>query len=173
MSNKKSVSADLQGLTRLITDATIGLIDLVEDMHRRVVHPPFWPSTPIQYLITKIAGATYSNIRWSARLIGSGTDKVLGQLTTVLGEMESSDKKEAIRAVLNGVIGDYLEKNENPLKITMQFRYQAKAISIDSKSIEKAYPTINGKIILMVHGCCLNDIQWTRKEHNHGTALAK
>ena len=173
MSNKKSVSADLQGLTRLITDATIGLIDLVEDMHKRVVHPPFWPSTPIQYLITKIAGATYSNIRWSARLIGSGTDKVLGQLTTVLGEMESSDKKEAIRAVLNGVIGDYLEKNENPLKITMQFRYQAKAISIDSKSIEKAYPTINGKIILMVHGCCLNDIQWTRKEHNHGTALAK
>jgi len=25
----------------------------------------------------------------------------------------------------------------------------------------------------MVHGSCMNDIQWTRKEHNHGKVLAK
>ena len=173
MSNKKNTSSELQGLTRLITDATIGITDLVEAVHRRVVHPSFLPSTPIQHLITKIAGLTYKNIRWSARFIGSGTDKALEQLASVLGETEATDEREAIRSVLNGVIGDYLEKNENPLKITMQFRHQGKAIPLDSKSLDKAYPTINGKIILMVHGLCMNDIQWTRKEHNHGTVLAK
>jgi pimeloyl-ACP methyl ester carboxylesterase len=55
----------------------------------------------------------------------------------------------------------------------MQFRHQAKAIPLDPKSIEKIYPTINGKILLMVHGSCLNDLQWTQKEHNHGATLAK
>ena len=173
MSNKINTGADLPGLTRLITDATIGITDLVEAMHKRVVHPPFLPSTPIQHLITKIASITYKNIRWSTRFIGSGTDKALGHLTSVLGEIKATDQREAIRSVLNGVIGDYLEINENPLKITMQFRHQAKAILLNSKNLKKTYPTFNGKILLMVHGSCMNDIQWTRKEHNHGMALAK
>lgn len=173
MSNKKNTSADLQGLTRLITDATVGITDLVEAMHKRVVHPPLLPSTPIQNLISNIASITFKNIRWSTRLIGSGTDKALGQLANVLGETKATDEREAIRSVLNGVIGDYLEKNENPLKINMQFRHQGKAISLDHKNLKKIYPTINGKILLMVHGSCMNDIQWTREEHNHGTTLAK
>ncbi|PHR72489.1 MAG: permease [Lutibacter sp.] len=173
MSNKKKENSDLQGITRLITDATIGITDLVEDMHKRVVHPPFLPSTPIQHLITKVAGITYKNIRWSTRFIGNSTDKALGKLTSVLGEIKATDQREAIRSVLNGVIGDYLEKKENPLKINMQFRNQANTISLDSKSFAKTYPIINGKILLMVHGSCMNDIQWTRNEHNHGTTLAK
>jgi pimeloyl-ACP methyl ester carboxylesterase len=173
MADKIKTSADLQGITRLIKDATIGITDLVEAMHRRVVHPPFLPSTPIQHLITNIAGITYKNIRRNTQFISGSLDKVLGQLTPLLGEVKTTNEREAIRSVLNGVVGDYLEENENPLKITMQFRHQSKAIPLESKSLDEAYPAINGKILLMVHGSCMNDIQWTRKEHNHGAALAK
>lgn len=173
MSNKINNSTYLQGVTRLITDATIGITDLVEAMHKRVVHPPFLPSTPIQHLITNIAKITYNNIRWSTQVIGGSLDNVLGQLAHILGEIKTTDKEEAIRSVLNGVIGDYLEEKENPLKITMQFRHLSKSIPLNSKSIKETYPTINGKILLMVHGLCMNDIQWTRKEHNHGETLAK
>ncbi len=173
MSNKINESSDLQGLTRLITEATIGITDLVEVMHRRVVHPPFFPSTPIQHLISNIAGVTYKNIRWSTQFMGSGVDRALGHFAPALGEIGTTSESEAIRSLLNGVVGDYLEEKENPLKIIMQFRHKAKAILLDSISLEKAYPAINGKILLMVHGSCMNDIQWTRKEHNHGAELAK
>lgn len=173
MPNKKKLSSELQGLTQLITDATIGITDLVEAMHQRVIHPPLLPSTPIQHLITDIAGATYKNIRWSTRLVGSLTNKALEQLSTLLGQIESTDAREAIRSVLNGVLGDHLEKNENPLKIAMQFRHEAKPIALDPKSIDSTYSNISGKILLMVHGSCMNDILWTQNEHNHGTALAK
>ncbi len=173
MSNNKNTSSDLQGLTRLVTEGTIGIVDLVEAMHRRVVHPPLLPSTPIQHLITKIAGFTFQNIRWSTQLIGSGLDKVVGQLVPVLGQIKSTDEREAMRSALNGVIGDYLEEKENPLKITMQFRHQGRAISLDRKNLKETYPAINGKILLMVHGSCMNDIQWFRKDHNHGIALVK
>jgi pimeloyl-ACP methyl ester carboxylesterase len=173
MANKKNKDSKLQGVSRLITDATLGITDLVESMHNRIVHPPFLPSTPIQHLITNIAGITYKSIRWSTKLIGGGVDSALGLFASVSGKIKTTDEREAITSVLNGVIGDYLEKTENPLEINMQFRYQSKAVALEKESLEKAYATINGKILLMVHGSCMNDIQWTRKEHNHGSELAK
>ena len=173
MSDKVEKGSDLQGITRLVTDATLGITDLVEAMHRRVVHPPFLPSTPIQHLITKIAGITYRNIKWSTQFFGGGLDTLLGKLAPAIGEIKTSDDREALRSALNGVVGDYLEAKGNPLEIPMQFRYQSKVIQPDAESLGDAYEHITGKILLMVHGSCMNDIQWTRKAHNHGTALAK
>jgi pimeloyl-ACP methyl ester carboxylesterase len=173
MSDKKKPGSDLQGLTRLITDATVGITDLVEAMHRRVVHPPLLPSTPIQHLISRIAGFTYKNIKWSTKFIGGSLEKALELLAPRLGEIESTDELESIRSVLNGVVGDYLEEKENPLEIKIQFRLKGKTINLNRKGLKTAYPDINGKILLMIHGSCMNDIQWTRNEHNHGDLLAK
>lgn len=173
MSDIKKRSSDLQGVSSLITDTIIGITNLVEAMHKQVVHPPFLPSTPIQHLVSNVTGLVYNNIRWSTQLIGNGIDKLLQGLSPLIGELKDTDEKAAIRSVLNGVVGDYLEEHENPLKISMQFRYQAKAISLDTKSLKKIYPAINGKILLMVHGSSMNDIKWTRKGHNHGEVLAK
>ncbi|MFI5312030.1 MAG: esterase/lipase family protein, partial [Gemmatimonadales bacterium] len=36
-----------------------------------------------------------------------------------------------------------------------------------------AFPTPSPKIVVLVHGLCMNDLQWTRQEHNHGAALAR
>jgi pimeloyl-ACP methyl ester carboxylesterase len=173
MSNKKSTGSYLQGVSSLIVDATLGITDLTETMHKRIVHPPFLPSTPIQNTITNIAGFTFKNIKWSTKLIGKGLNNLLVKLTPFLGELKTSDKKEAILSVLNGVIGDYLVEKRNPLQIKMEFRHLAKPIIINPKSLVDTYPKINGKILLMVHGSCMNDIQWTQKKHNHGTSISK
>ena len=173
MSNKNNVSSDLQGFARLITEATLNITDIVEAVHKRVVHPPLLPSTPIQDLISSIAGFVYQKVRWSTRLTGNGVEKALIQLSSVLGELKFSKDSEALYSGLNGVIGDYLEENKNPLEISMQYRHQAKTIELDKEKIQKVYPELNGKILLMVHGSCMNDIQWTRKGHNHGNLLSQ
>lgn len=173
MSKKIKKDSKLQGINHLIVDATIGVTDLVEDMHKQIVHPSFLPSTRIQKLITIIAGITYKNIRWSTLFIGKNLHKILEQLTPAIDKIKASDKKEIILSVLNGIIGDYLEEKENPLKIEMQFRYQSKSFLLDPKTIKATYPNVNGKILLMLHGSCMNDIQWTRKKHNHGKTIAK
>ena len=169
---KKPTDSALQGINRLIVDATVEVTDLVEAMHRRIVHPPFLPSTPIQNLITDIAGVAYKNIRWSTKFIGKGADKALGKLASVMGNIKTTEEREVMRAVLNGLIGDHLEKTDNPLKIDMQFKQGGKAFLLDSKSIQKAYPTVTGNLVVMLHGSCMNDMQWTQNEHNHGTAIA-
>lgn len=171
MSKDKSTDTDLQGLVRLVTDATVGMTDLVEAMHQRIVHPPFIPSTPIQTLITDIAGLTYKNIRWTTQSIGQGLDKALGQLSPLLGDKRNSHDREAVRSALNGVVGDYLAKKKNPLAIKMSFRRSGQ--SIDLSNLQNEIPNINGRIILLVHGSSMNDLQWTRKKHNHGEQLAE
>ncbi|MGK0413765.1 MAG: pimeloyl-ACP methyl ester carboxylesterase [Polaribacter sp.] len=173
MPKKVKKDSEVQGLTNLIIDATLGVTDVVEAMHKKIVHPPFLPSTPIQNLITSIAKITYKNIRWSALFVGKNLHKILGQLTPTIGNLKTSDKKEIILSALNGVIGDYLEDQENPLKIEMQFRFQSKALKVVSEDLKATYSNINGKILLMIHGSCMSDIQWTRKNHNHEKILSK
>jgi hypothetical protein len=158
MLEKSNSDTELQGLARLITEATLSVTDIVEAMHHRIVHPPFLPSTPIQRLITGIAGITYQGIRTSTRIIGKGLDKGIGRLAPLTGDLKSSPEKEIIQSVLNGVLGDYLEAKENPLAIKMDFRPVGEAA--------------NGRILLMIHGSCLNDQTWTRGGHNHGLRLA-
>lgn len=173
MPQKKTKDSKLQGATRLVTEATLGITNVVENMHHRMVHPPFLPSTAIQQIITKIAGLVYTHVRWTTKIVGDSIDVLLGKLVPLVGDIKSSDQKEALRATLNGVIGDYLEKTNNPLKINMRWRYKGLPITPERSAIEAAYPKTTGKIILMIHGSSMNDLQWTQNDHNHGESIAQ
>ena len=163
---------DFQGLTRMATDVTIGITNIVQDVHRQILHPPFLPSSPIQNLISNIANISFQSIKLSTKLIGRGLDFGLGKLDFKLNSV-SSFEKEIAHGVLNGFVGDYLENSNNPLSIPMQFKQNGKSIKPDRLSISEALSKINGKILLMVHGLCMNDLLWQHNGHNHGEALAK
>lgn len=122
MSNKVSTASDLRGITSLMTEATVGITDLVETMQKRIVHPPLLPSTPIQHLISSISGLTYWNIKKSTQLIGLSLEKILELMTPLLGEYKTTAEREAILSALNGVVGDHLESKGNTLNINMHFR---------------------------------------------------
>jgi len=172
MLDKRSASSDLQGIIKLLTDATISTIDLAEALHKQVANPSFLPSTRAQKLITKVAGVAFKNSKWSTNFFGKSIEKLLGQLGFLLGEFKVTHERETVRSILNGVIGDYLETSDNPLQITMQFRSEGKTVNLTKSKISKTYSNTTGKILVMVHGSCMNDLQWTQNEHNHGNSLA-
>lgn len=173
MSKKTPISAsELQGINQMISDATIGITDLVEAMQQRIVHPPFLPSTPAQKLVTDISSLTYKTIRLATKLISGGLDKGLKQLQPLLSESQSSEGKETLLAALNGVIGDHLEEKQNPLAISMQFKFNGQALILSKDNLTNVFPKQNNKLLLMVHGSCMNDLQWKNEEYDHGLALA-
>ncbi|MCC5934912.1 MAG: alpha/beta hydrolase [Balneolales bacterium] len=172
MADQNEKATDLQGLTRLIRDATIGIVDLVEAMQHRVVHPPFLPTTRVQVLITAVASFSYNSIRRGTRFVSGGADRALGGLAPLLGNIKSKGDYETLKAILNGVFGDYLYHTGNPLEIEMQFRYQSEALPLNRRELSERLPDAGGKILVMVHGSCMNDRQWARKGHNHGALLA-
>lgn len=64
------------------------------------------------------------------------------------------------RSVLNGVIGDYLDKQNNPLAIKMAFYHNFKALSLDdSLAYQLDFPLTN-KVVVLVHGLTNLETVW-------------
>jgi len=167
--NRRSAS-DLRGVTRLAVDATVGVTDLVEKVHHTIQlgHAPLGPSRA-----SKTAGLTgfiYRSIRGTTRLIGRGLDAGLAPAIALLPESTSNTTRDALVSAINGVYGDRLAETANPLATSMSLRYQGALL--DPSQPDDTVTGANDKILLFVHGLCLNDGHWTRGGVNHGGSLA-
>ena len=165
-------STDVVGIGRLATDAIVGLTDVVEAVHGHIALSSCSPDLTLADVSTSgITGLVYNSIRGVNRLVNQ-TFTRLGPLMSPAAETEFSPKREVMLAALNGVVGDYLARTSNPLAISMSIRRNGHPLEIDRKVLRSAIPEITGKVLLLVHGLCLSDLQWKRDAHDHGEALA-
>jgi len=159
---------DVQGVARLATDATTGLTDLVEAMHERIARLPGVPSSQ-PGRTSGITGLVYKTVRGVTRLVGGSLDALLEVLSPELDSLAppqaSSPEREAVLAALNGVLGDYLVATSNPLATSMSLRRDG--LPLDTKA------GTTDRLLVLVHGLCMNDRQWLRDGHDHGAALAR
>jgi hypothetical protein len=173
MSRKSHVHlSDLVGLNRLATDVTAELTDLAEALHHNIAASPGIRGTRMQERTSAIAGLVYESVREVTRLVGGTTDVILAQLAPVLDE-KSSQEREAVLAALNGMMGDYLAATSNPLAISMRLRRNGQPLTLKRQALSAAVPPPRDKLLVLVHGLCMNDLQWTRKGRDFGAALAR
>jgi len=169
-------TSDLRGAARLATDATAGLTDLVEAMHERIARIPGLGTQALDGRTGGISGLVYKTIRGVTRVVGGSIEALLGLLTPALAAEPSNDgprpEREAIVAALNGVLGDYLAATANPLAIAMAFRRDGKPLELEKSALAARLPDAGGRLLVMLHGLCMNDLQWAREGHDHGVALA-
>ena len=154
----RNVATDLRGATRLVVEATQGVAGIVEDMQGPTMG---------------IAGLVHRGIRGVTRLVGGSVDAVLAPFVPLLGETRSRPAMEAALAALNGVVGDHLAATGNPLAIRMRFRREGVPLELRRASLASALPDASGRILVLVHGSCMNDLLWSRNGHDHGAALAR
>ena len=165
--------ADLRGAARLATDATAGLADLVEAMHERIARLP-WPGrAPPDGRVGGIAGMVYRSVRGVARGVGGGIEALLGSLETAPSGADPSPGREAVVAALNGVLGDRLAAGANPLAIPMALRRDGRALELARDALAARLPEAGPSLLVLLHGLCMSDLQWTRAGHDHGRALAR
>jgi PGAP1-like protein len=166
-------ASDLLGFSRLAVDATVGLADLVEAMHRTMAPAPGGLDRPAQRPTSDTAGLVYETVRAVTRLVGDRIDAILAPLIPMLGEGHLSPEREAVLAALNGVMGDYLAATDNRLAISMRLRQDGQPLTLERQALAAASPQLSSKLLVLVHGLCMNDLQWTRDGHNHGKVLAR
>jgi len=166
-------AADLRGVSRLTIDGIAGIVDLVEAMHYNIGSVPGILAKPKQGRTTGITGLVYRSIRGVIGLVGSWLDGLLARLTPLLGERSTWPGRETLLAALNGVLGDYLAASNNPLAISMHLRRRGVPLPTEREPIAAAIPQAGGKLLVLLHGLCMNDLQWRRKGHDHGAALAR
>lgn len=83
--------------------------------------------------------------------------------------------KEAGIMILNGIIGDRLEKQENPLSAKMGFYRDRKPVPIERSEIMKIYPEQKSRICILVHGLVSDEMMWNfpDADENYGNLLEK
>ena len=189
--------ATLRGVGKMAVDATVGVTDLVQALHLRIARTATRPvGGPATAAIDGVTRLVYGGVRGVARAVGGGLDALLRPLQALLvnGAADPAAParsgaaaapailgprtRAALLAALNGVLGDYLARTANPLAIRMTLRRDGAALDLDPVALARAVPQPSGRVLLMVHGLCMNDLQWQRfgadgREHDHGAALAR
>jgi len=156
-------ASDVLGFSRLAVDATAGMAGVVEAMHQAIAGNP----------LARIVGAAYAPVRGVTKLVGFGMEAVIAPFVDMSGEMQASQEREALLAAVNGILGDHLAATQNPLAIPMRLRRHGRPISLNRSDIRAAILRPSGKVLVLVHGLCMNDLQWTRRGRDHAAALAE
>ncbi|PEN12684.1 permease [Longibacter salinarum] len=169
--------SDLQGAQQLAVDGIVGMTDIVEAMHRNISGLAPIVGEGRRGQTRGITGFVYRTIRTLSRVTGIGAGAALRGLRPVLEKREQrgdvSPKREAVLAALNGVLGDYLEITKNPLALPMQFRVKGRPLVLDRDTLSRQMASPDSPPLVLLHGLCMNDLQWGREGHDHGAALAR
>ena len=168
--------SDIQGLSQLATQGVLGVAGLAEAVQGNVykaVAASFGPlgsrfidRTPGSSGVKPlgITGLVYGGVKGIARLAGGTANAVLSRAVPFVnqrfGAQASSPQREAVLAAINGVLGDHLLDTANPLLVTMALRYQGQALPLDKLALAQRLPHATGKILVVAHGLCMNDLQW-------------
>ena len=164
---------DLRAASRLAVEATTRVTDVVEAMHNTIGGGPALLGAPLARPLRLLNGLVYGQIRGVTRLVGASIELALAPLAPLLGESAAGPEREAIVAVLNGVLGDYLAETGNPLAITMRLRHDGHALTFERDALRTQFPNASGKLLVLLHGSSMNDLQWHWQGHDHGAALAR
>lgn len=168
--------ADVRGYGKLAVDATLHVTDLVEAIHQRIARPSWLFGASSDDRTQGITGLVYRSVREIAGAVGFGMDQTLQLLVPVLeqavADTPSSPAREALVAAINGVVGDHLERSDNPLALPMTFRHQGQALTLQADALRSVFPAPRGHLLVLVHGLCMNDLQWSRDGYDHADELA-
>jgi len=170
--------SDLQAAVRLATQATTGVIGIAEGVHQSV-RRKLGMSAGVEHDRTGgLTGQIYRGIRGVTELVGHGLDGALATLLPLLDDPsthpEPSPGREAVLAALNGVMGDRLLAQDNPLAQRMELRLAGQALPMERPGpLRERLLGASPHLLLLVHGLCMNDTQWLRSGHDHGAFLAQ
>ena len=169
--------SDLRGSARLAVQATAGVTRIVEGVHQSVLASLGLPGGAKPGRSRGLTGMVYQGIHGVTRLVDQGLQAALWRLEPLLDRVmaghdpdEPSVEREAVLSALNGVMGDRLAADGNPLALSMQLCQDGRPLDLQAL---RSRQDVSGKLLLLVHGLCMNDLQWQHAGHDHGVHLAK
>ena len=165
-------SEDVLGTSRLAVDATAGIVGIVAAVHGAVLKNSL-PNTPAQSGLAASTASIYAAIRTITGAVGDQLDAALSSYSSPIADIKSTPEREAVLAALNGLVGDHLAASENPLAIPMRMRRSGRVIEVKRTQLATAIPDVGKRVLLFVHGLCMNDLHWGRNGRNPGVALAR
>ncbi|WP_342128437.1 esterase/lipase family protein [Hydrogenophaga sp. OTU3427] len=170
-------AVDLRAAAQLLTQATHGATRVVEGVHRAVLDTVGLPGGPTPGRTRGLTGLVYRGVHGVTALAGLGAEAVLARVEQRFPAdtaTPDSPQRLAMRSALNGVMGDRLATQGNSLALPMTLQHAGQPLDLSSPL---TVPDASPRLLVMLHGLCMNDQQWTSDQGgqtvNHGEALAQ
>lgn len=174
MAEPRTISiSGLRGWGQLAFEATEALTHVVEGMHHEIARRAPVLGTAQLEPTRGVTGLVYRSIRGTSRTLATAYDSLVEQFSDPAATEELTPGVEAIRAAVNGIVGDHLVATNNPLAITMRLRRHGRVLDLAPGALAEALPEARRHAVVLVHGLCMADLGWTRNGHNHGVALER
>lgn len=169
---------EIRGMAKLATRASLGITRMAEGVHRSVWDGMGIPGGRKPGRTRGLTGLVYMGVHSGLWAVGNGLDALLAGLQSRQADqlpiIPDTPQREAILAALNGLMGDSLVADRNPLATPMTLRYQGEAVNWQT---HLALTGATGKVLLMIHGLCMNDLPWQADSSgnpaSHGAVLAQ
>ena len=152
---------DLRAAAQLAIHATHGVTTLAEGVHQAVWASMAAPGGPAPGQTRGLTGFVYRAVHGVTTLVGKALEASFTRLEPLLENLvdapPETPQREAVLAALNGVLGDRLARHHNPLATPMTLRLNGAPLDWQSPPPAK---TLQTKVLLVIHGLCMNDLQW-------------
>ncbi|WP_421233158.1 esterase/lipase family protein [Aeromonas jandaei] len=166
--------SDIRELAQLLTQALPATVQITEAVHQAVLGGMGIKGRD-KGKTAGLTGLIYKGVHGAANSLSSGINGLLARLPLPMQpSVAETPKRAALLATLNGVLGDKLVEQQNALATPMTLRYQGKPLDWQTMPADLPH---TGRVLLMIHGLCMNDLQWHTsyqgKSVNHGEAVAR
>ena len=170
-------ASDLRAMALLAHQATTAVTQIAEGVHQSIWRTLGAPSGATPAQTRGLTGLIYKSINGVSSFVGRGVVSALDRLEPLLKRLETQSdetpERAAFIAALNGVMGDRLQLTANPLATPMTLRFQGQVLDW---AAPPAAELVNGKVLIVIHGLCMNELQWVSqhagKPVNHASALS-
>lgn len=171
---KQLRASDLRGVVRLAAQATTSISRVAEGVHQSVLGTLGLPGGEKPGQARGLTGLVYQSIRGVTRWVDAGLQAGLAKLEPFFESdappREVAWEREAVLAALNGVMGDRLQRDDSPLCTRMGWYQNGLPLDLPALAASGA---ATGKLLVLVHGLCMNDLQWLHDGQDHGAYLAR
>ena len=167
-------ASDLRGLYRLGVDGSVGLTDLVEAMHHTIASRIGFDRASPDGRSSGLTGVVYGAVRGGMRWVGHGVDAALRLVETASAAAGAGRARaRRLHRRAQRPVGRPPGRQRQPAGHPHGAAQRRRGAGPGRARAGRALPAPSRKLLVLVHGLCMNDRQWTRRGHDHGQALAQ
>ena len=161
-----SASNEVRALSSLAFDELSRFPGAIRDMHLGIAQRAFRgvgpAGRPVQLIHDAVSGRAYGAIGAGASGLGKAVDATM-QRRGIGGQASLSTTPMGSFgiAVLNGLIGDRLEREGSALHQPTSARMHGQPIGLDESSLREAFPHATPRLAVFIHGLTGDEFCWS------------
>jgi pimeloyl-ACP methyl ester carboxylesterase len=177
MTTAADIKTDLGGAAAITGRGLAATTGFVRDVHAAFAGRVFTltgpAATPVRVMHEGISRGVYAAVGGGLR----ATSYAAGRIAGVVASRRSPEsayipladrvRGNIVVGALNGAWGDSLDRQRNPLALSMTIRVGGHDVGLDAGSLAAAFPEASDDVVVFLHGLCETELSWWTGARSH------